>query len=133
MGKYLLSISNASLIHNSFQILAKEFSSPTDDIIKNIEKEFSLMKKVKKSVTSAIENIISNKDDSNSENEEVRHIPNAGIEMSFQATKVLSDAVLPLARSRSAVWAPSRPGSAGGPDSNCATATDIPRRRRAMR
>lgn len=59
--------SKASLIHNSFQMLAKEFSSSTDEVIKNIEKDFSLMKKVKKSVTSTIENIISNKEESSSE------------------------------------------------------------------
>ncbi|MCF6270484.1 MAG: ATP-binding protein [Melioribacteraceae bacterium] len=51
----------ASIIHNSFLLLAKQNSAVTDDVLKNIEDQFSLMKKAKKSVTSSIENAFSEK------------------------------------------------------------------------
>ena len=52
---------NAAIIHKSFLLLAKQYSTSFDDVLKNIEEQFSLMKKVKKSVTSSIEYIFSEK------------------------------------------------------------------------
>lgn len=59
--------SKASIIHNSFQLLAKQNFTSIDDKIKNIEEQFSLMKKVKKSVNSSIENIFSSQVESSSD------------------------------------------------------------------
>lgn len=46
----------ATIIHDSFLLIAKQHFTSTDGVLKNIEEQFSLMKKAKKSVTSSIEN-----------------------------------------------------------------------------
>ena len=51
----------ASIINSSFLSLAEQHSTITDDALKNIEEYFSLLKKVKKSVTSSIENVFNEK------------------------------------------------------------------------
>ncbi len=52
---------SALIIHNSFQLLAEQHSKSTYDVLENIEEQFSLIKKVKKSVTSSLENVFSEK------------------------------------------------------------------------
>ncbi len=52
---------SAEIIHKSFHLLAKQCTILTFDALENIEEQFSLMKKAKKSVTSSIENVLSEK------------------------------------------------------------------------